>query len=97
MVRLTDRLDMTIAVNWDVKPQTKQRTSVVAASKKRVNVMLFYTHLEKTGSIMPPSFCLSVGIIHTEYSTLSSDLTLQTLNFFHARTLQCFLSSADNI
>ena len=24
MVRLTDRLDMTIAVDWDVKPQTKQ-------------------------------------------------------------------------
>ena len=24
MVRLTDRLDMTIAVDWDVTPQTKQ-------------------------------------------------------------------------
>ena len=24
MVRLTDLLDMTIAVDWDVKPQTKQ-------------------------------------------------------------------------
>ena len=24
MVRLTDRLDMTIAVDYDVKPQTKQ-------------------------------------------------------------------------
>ena len=25
MVRLTDRLDMTIAVDWDVKSQTKQK------------------------------------------------------------------------
>ena len=24
MVKLTDRLDTTIAVDWDVKPQTKQ-------------------------------------------------------------------------
>ena len=24
MIRLTDRLDMTIAVDWDVKPRTKQ-------------------------------------------------------------------------
>ena len=24
VVRLSDRLDMTIAVDWDVKPQTKQ-------------------------------------------------------------------------
>ena len=25
MVRLTDRLDMTIAVDWDLKPQVKQK------------------------------------------------------------------------
>ena len=24
MVRIADRLDMTIAVEWDIKPQTKQ-------------------------------------------------------------------------
>ena len=28
MVRLTDCLDMTIAVDWDMKPQTKQTNSV---------------------------------------------------------------------
>ena len=27
MVRLTDRLDMTISVDWDVKPQIKQKKS----------------------------------------------------------------------
>ena len=27
VVRLTDRLDRTIAVDWDVKPQTKQTKS----------------------------------------------------------------------
>ena len=26
MVRLTDRLNMTIAVDWDIKAQTKQKT-----------------------------------------------------------------------
>ena len=29
MVRLTDRLDMTIAVDWDVTPQTKQKQMTV--------------------------------------------------------------------
>ena len=28
MVRLTDRLDMTIVVDWDVKPQIKQTSSL---------------------------------------------------------------------
>ena len=31
MVRLTDGLDMTIAVNWDVKPQTEQTNYIVLA------------------------------------------------------------------
>ena len=28
MVRLTDHLDMTIAVDWDIKPQTKQTKNI---------------------------------------------------------------------
>ena len=31
VVRLTDSLDMTIAVDWDVKPQTKQKLMSVFA------------------------------------------------------------------
>ena len=29
MVRLTDHLNMTIVVDWDVKPQTKQRAIII--------------------------------------------------------------------
>ena len=32
MVRLTDRLDMTIAVDWDVKPHTKQTLNKLGSS-----------------------------------------------------------------
>ena len=35
MVRLTDRLNMTIAVDWDVKPQNNNR--VVAKQKTTFN------------------------------------------------------------
>ena len=36
MVRLTDHLNMTIAVDWDVRPHTKQKTTqnVVCTQKK---------------------------------------------------------------
>ena len=34
MVRLTDCLDMTIAVDWDVKQQTKQSVKEVKAQIK---------------------------------------------------------------
>ena len=34
MVRLTDRLDMTIVVDWDVKPQNKQTVIVLCLSDR---------------------------------------------------------------
>ena len=35
VVRLTDRLNMTIVVDWDVKPQIKQTKEIGSAQKKR--------------------------------------------------------------
>ena len=35
VVRLTDRLNMTIVVDWDVKPQIKQTKEIGLAQKKR--------------------------------------------------------------
>ena len=34
MFRLTDHLDMTIAVDWDVKPQTKKRNHGIQFKKR---------------------------------------------------------------
>ena len=39
MVRLTDRLNMSLAVDWDVKPQTNQTNNVNWMGKE---VRLFY-------------------------------------------------------
>ena len=38
MVRLTDRFDMSIVVDWDVKPQFKQRISASLCLKKNNNI-----------------------------------------------------------
>ena len=43
MGRLIDRLDMTIAVDWDVKPQTKQ----IKQSKSMILVLLSVLETEK--------------------------------------------------
>ena len=40
MVRLTDRLDMTIVVDWDVKPQVKQTNK----QTKRVMIDMFSSY-----------------------------------------------------
>ena len=37
MVRLTDHLSMTIAVDWDVKPQTKQTNKTDAYPTHEIN------------------------------------------------------------
>ena len=37
MVRLTDHLDMTIAVDWDTKPQTKQKVKTNRMRKKKMD------------------------------------------------------------
>ena len=34
MVRLTDRLDMTIAADWDVKPQNNKNNNVISRKPK---------------------------------------------------------------
>ena len=39
MARLTDRLDMTIAVDWDVKPQNNNSNSI--AGRYKVNIRLW--------------------------------------------------------
>ena len=46
VVRLTDRLNMTIAVDWDVKPQTNKQMRCAVAPWKRVN-------LEIEGPLVP--------------------------------------------
>ena len=38
VVRLTDPLNMTIVVDWDVKPQIKQTKEISSAQKKRENL-----------------------------------------------------------
>ena len=38
MVRLNARLDMTIAVDWDVKPQTKSNKSILINDHIKLNV-----------------------------------------------------------
>ena len=40
MVRLTDRLDMTIFVDWDVKPQIKQTNKLIKRAVSVVNSLL---------------------------------------------------------
>ena len=40
VVRLTDRLDMTIVVDWDIKPQIKQ-TNKISWRKNELVVLLF--------------------------------------------------------
>ena len=37
MVRLTDHLDMTMAVDWDIKPQTKQAFRCIYPAYKCLN------------------------------------------------------------
>ena len=46
MVRLTDHLDMTIAADWDVKPQTKQK-SEVKISHQCLNILTYISKQSK--------------------------------------------------
>ena len=42
MVRRTDHLNMTIAIDWDLKHQTKQTKYVVGTRKNYLNEMGFF-------------------------------------------------------
>ena len=45
MVRLTDRLDMTVVVDWDVKPQNKHTISLCYESIEQCIVSSRSTHV----------------------------------------------------
>ena len=76
MVRLTDRLDMIIAVDRDVKPQTKHTkryiTSVFAIFKRNIKNRFFHK-----SSFMYTKICLRHKI--TSYGVFVATSPLQIL------------------
>ena len=62
VVRLTDRLDMTIVVDWDVKPQIKQRNRQWRVS--RLNGELFCPNIKhsKSGYVRQSSIPFPINL-----------------------------------